>query len=302
MMDFDRIRPSVDVEALQRSRVAVIGGAFGLTRDLVHTGVEHITYCDFDRIEPSNAARQDFDLTDVGRFKAEALAASLKRINPNVRVDCLLRDFCELSTAEVDEHLGSADLLVFATDSFPAQARGNVEALRLKKPAIWIGLYRGARAGEIIYTAPGVTRACFRCIASSRYAIFENSVHAPTSPVNIPSTGGTIFDLHLVDAIAGQIALGLLTRGAPNRFGRLIDQLGQRNLLQVKIDPDYTLGEPDLFHKHLGNDPANFSFTTLAMTMEPEVDCKDCRCRRRSTPVFAPLSDDQPMPEGTFAE
>ncbi len=60
---------------------------------------------------------------------------------------------------------------------------------------------------------------------------------------HIPSTGGTILDLHLVDAIAGQIAVGILTAGAENRMGRLIRQLGNRNLLQIKVDPEYRLGE-----------------------------------------------------------
>jgi molybdopterin/thiamine biosynthesis adenylyltransferase len=280
-MNFDRIRPTIDVERMQQARVTIVGGAYGLTRDLVHSGLGSVTYIDFDRIEPSNAARQDFDLTDVGRYKAEALAASLKRLNPDVQVDYQLRDFCELSQEEVDEHLGQSDLLVFATDFFPAQARGNVEAIRLGKPAVWIGLYRGARAGEIVYHAPGLTRACYRCVCRSRYDAFERQARGLAVPaVNVPSTGGTIFDLHLVDAIAGQIAVGLITAGAHNRMGRLIGQLDQRNLLQVKIDPDYRLGERDLFGEYLGHHPAQFSFNTIALPMEPEPDCPDCAATR----------------------
>jgi hypothetical protein len=68
--------------------------------------------------------------------------------------------------------------------------------------------------------------------------------------------------------------------GAHNRKGRLIHQLGKRNILQVKIDPDYRLGEPDIFTDHLGNQPANFSFTTIALPMEPEENCPDCAAYR----------------------
>lgn len=286
-MDFDRIRSSLDVERMQRSRVSIIGGAVGLAADLVHCGLGAVHLIDFDRIDESNIARQDFDSFDIGRYKVEAVTARLKRLNPEVKVDYQLRDFCELSAEEVDQNLGQSDLLIFATDSFSAQARGNVEAIRLSRASIWIGLYRGARAGEVIFTAPGVTRACFRCIASSRYAAFEQHAEESTSPVKIPSSGGTIMDLRLTDAISGQIALGLLTRGADNRFGRLIDQLGQRNLLQLKIDPTYTLGDPDLFAKHLGTDPANFSFNTIAMTMEPEADCPDCAHLRSASQLAA---------------
>ncbi|MDB5328456.1 MAG: dinucleotide-utilizing enzyme [Phycisphaerales bacterium] len=288
-MNFDRIRSSIDVERMQNARVTVVGGAYGLTRDLVHCGLASVVYIDYDRIEPSNAARQDFDLTDVGRYKAEALAASLKRLNPDVQVTFLLRNFCELSQEDVDQYLGQSDLLIFATDSFAAQARGNIEALRLGKPALWIGLYQGARAGEIVYYSPGVTRACYRCICSGRYDAFERQARGEAAPpVNVPSTGGTILDLHLVDAIAGQIAVGLLTAGAPNRMGRLIGQLDQRNLLQVKIDPEYTLNGRDIFGQYLGNHPAQFSFGNIALPMEPEPDCPDCAAIRRAAQEAMP--------------
>lgn len=176
-----------------------------------------------------------------------------------------------MSVEEVEQRLGHADLFVFATDFFPAQARGSVVVQQLGKPAIWIGLYRGGRAGEVIHYVPGVTPACYHCIAGSRYQAFAGGRNT-----QVPSSGATIFDLHLVDSIAGQIALGILTRGADNRYGRLIDQLGNRNLLQIKIDPEYRLGDKDIFGQYLGTHPANFSFTTIAVPQDPEPGCPDC--------------------------
>lgn len=280
-MNFDRIRPTVDIDRMQQRHATIVGGAYGLTQDLVRCGLGSLTYVDFDRIDASNPARQDFNMTDVGQHKAEALATALRRINPAVEVNYLLRDFCEFDRDEFDMHFGHTDLFIFATDFFPAQARGNLEALRLRKPAIWIGMYRAGRAGEIVYQVPSVTPACYRCVCSSRYQAFTTQATGAANPTHIPSTGGTIFDLHLVDAIAGQIAVGILTAGADNRMGRLIQQLGNRNLLQVKIDPEYRLGERDIFGQYLGNHPANFSFNTIALPMEPEHDCPDCAHLRR---------------------
>ena len=183
-----------------------------------------------------------------------------------------IRDYCEISQQEHDTLFGHTDLFIFGTDYFPAQARGNFEATRINKPAIWIGLYQGGRAGEIIYHVPGVTEACYRCICSSRYRAFYSN---PTS-VTVSSDGGTIFDLHFVDAIAGPLAAGIITLGADNRIGRLIEKLGNRNLLQMKLDPDYTLGSKDIFRNYLGNHPANFSFTTITLPMERDPNCPDC--------------------------
>jgi hypothetical protein len=280
-MNFDRIKPSIDIDRMQQSHVTIVGGAYGLAQDLVRCGLGSLTYVDFDRIDSSNPARQDFTTSDVGQYKAEALSAALRHINPDVEVNYLLRDFCDIGEEEFDIHFGHSDLFILATDFFPAQARGNLQALRLRKPAVWIGLYRGGRAGEVVYWVPEVTPACYRCITSSRYRAFAAQAQSPNNDTHIPSVGGTIFDLRLVDAVAGPIAVGILTAGADNRYGRLIGALGNRNLLQIKSDPTYRLGERDIFAEHLGDHPANFSFTTIALPMEAERDCPDCAMLRR---------------------
>lgn len=270
-MDYSRIEKTVDVEKMQQSNITMVGGAVGLTYDLVRCGLGSATLVDFDRVGHSNPARQDFHSTDVGQSKVEVVATNLKRINPEIEVECLTRDYCEMPRDEHDMLFGHTDLFIFSTDFFPAQARGNREAVRLGKPAIWIGLYQGGRAGEIVFYVPGVTEACYRCICSSRYQAFSRG------GANISSEGGTILDLHIVDGIAGEICVGILTRGAENRMGRLIDKLGNRNLLQTKIDPDYRMAGKDIFCEYLGNHPANFSFTTIALPMKCDAECPDCR-------------------------
>jgi len=276
-MTFDRITPTINVNAMQQSHVVVVGGAYGLACDLARCGVGMVSLVDYDRVSDSNPARQDLYSTDRGRHKVEAVAACLRRINPEIEVECHVRDYCEISAEEHETLFGDRDLSIYGTDFFPAQARGNVEATRSGTPALWIGLYKGGRAGEIVYYVPGVTQACYRCICSSRYQAFASGA------TNVESTGGTILDLHLVDAIAGQIAVAILTRGAGNRMGRLIDQLGNRNLLQVKMDPEYRLAGRDIFAQYLGNHPANFSFTTIALPMERDENCPGCSHRHSNT-------------------
>jgi molybdopterin/thiamine biosynthesis adenylyltransferase len=269
-MDFSRISPTVDVEVLQHSHVTMVGGAYNLSNDLVRCGVGSISLVDFDTVSPSNIARQDFNAADIARRKVEVAAERLIKTNPEVEVETHVLNYCALTEEEHDRLFGHADLLIYSTDFFPAQARGNREAIRLQKPALFIGLYSGGRAAEVIFWHPGQTPACYRCICSSRYQAFAQGQG------NISSTGGTIFDLRIADAVAGQIALGLLTHGADNRMGKLITKLGNRNLLQTKIDPDYTLGGKDIFRRYLGDNPANFSFTTIALPMERDPNCPDC--------------------------
>lgn len=272
-MVFDRIGTTIDVGRMGNCHAGLVGGTNGLAADLVRSGLGRITLMDPQRFEISNLQRQDVLAADAERrnFKTHACAGLVRSINPDVHVETHETDLCALADADIDRIFGPCDVLIFGTDSFAAQARANQIALRLGKPAVWIGLYTGGRAGEIVFHIPGVTPACYRCICSARYRAHSSGVSDKTS-----SQGGTILDLRLVDAIAGQIAVGALTRGADNRFGKLIDQLGNRNLLQVKIDPGYTLNGKDIFARHLGDGPANFSFTTIALPMERDPNCPDC--------------------------
>ena len=111
---------------------------------------------DFDRVSGSNPARQDFYSTDIARLKAEAVAEELRKINPEFAFEYYALDYCTISREQHDQLFGQTDLLVFAPDFFTANARGNVEALRLRKPALFVGLYSGGRAGEIIFVLPGL--------------------------------------------------------------------------------------------------------------------------------------------------
>lgn len=269
-MNFERIRPTIDVDRMQASHVTNIGGGYGLMADLVRCGLRSATLIDFDHIDATNPARQDLNTADLGRAKVEATAEHLRRINPDIEINVLLTDFCALDRDQMDDLLGQTDLIIDAADSFPVHARTCMEAARLRKSALWIGMYRGGRAGEVIHWVPDVTPACYQCICGARYRAFLQG------GTRISSEGGTILDLHLVDAIAGQIAVGILTRGADNRMGKLIGQLGNRNLLQIKLDPEYRLGDKDIFRTYLGDNPANFSFTTIALPMDPEPDCPNC--------------------------
>lgn len=207
------------------------------------------------------------------------VAAAIRRINPDARVDCLPINFLKMTDDEIDAYLRRTDLFIFATDRFAAQARGNEVALRLGTPAIWIGLYAGGLAGEIVWWAPQVD-ACFRCLCSKRYEAQAKAGQRGES-LDPPSDGCTIFDVALVDSIAGMVAIGLLTRGSQNRFGRLIDGLGDRNFLQVQLDSGWTFGGRDVVREQLGvsaDCPAFFAWNTIARS-DPDrgqLHCPDC--------------------------
>ena len=282
-MNTARINGAIDTRALARKRVAQVGvgGGAGLCRDLVRCGVGAVDLIDKDAVGEENLCRQEHMCDQVGTSKPAALEAELRRINPAVCVTRWERDVCDFSDDEVSAIFSDVDVLVAATDSHAAQARVNQMALLLDRPVVFAGLYRGGRAGDVTFWRPGLP-SCYRCLFPSRYAAFERGQADP------PSDGATAMDVKLFDAIAAMVVVGLLTAGADNRFGRLIDRLGDRQCLQVKIDPDWSIGGMDPVRKYLGvpdESDGYVSFCTAARRdPDPGGRCPDCRAYLRGMP------------------
>lgn len=280
-MDLTRIAGTIDTAKTQTAVVTIIGagGSADLIVSLARCGVGGFHLVDPDTVSPSNMARQGHYFDEIDRPKVEAVAAAIRRVNAEVLVNCLPIDFLKMTDEEVDARFAQTDLFIFATDRFAAQARGNEVALRLNRPAVWIGLYAAGLAGEIVWWAPHI-KACFRCLCKRRYEAHANAAMAGRS-LDPASDGCTIFDVSMLDSIAGMLAIGLLTRGSDNRFGRLIDQLGDRNFLQVQLDPAWSLRGRNVVREQLGvapDCPAFFSWNTIVRS-DPdggEPPCRDC--------------------------
>src|SRR5438445_1696498 len=98
-----RIRPSINVERLQRAHATVIGSAPTLIANLARSGLAAATIVDPQTIEASNVARQDYPLAAVGLSKVEAVIRLIHSVNPDTRVVALQRDFCTMTDDEIDE-------------------------------------------------------------------------------------------------------------------------------------------------------------------------------------------------------
>lgn len=80
---------------------------------LVRAGIGRLILADVDRVEPSNLNRQHFFLSDIGKYKTDALGDHLRAINPSVQLDIhtLL-----LSPDNLKNIFQKADMLVEALD------------------------------------------------------------------------------------------------------------------------------------------------------------------------------------------
>ncbi len=254
-----------------------------LAKNLARLGVGKITMIDFDKVEAANLSRQDFNYSDIGKYKVDAIREAIGQINRSVHFTGVRKKLQDLSEQEEKAIFCSASLIIFGTDSFAAQSYGNILALRYDIPAIWAGWYAHSRTAELFFQIPSVTPACFRCATSSRYKANEKK------EVQVSSQSNTILHSQLLDTLIGFITLGIIHRSHSKdrfesaRFYTSLQKNGviDRNFFQFKAHPD---GGNRLFDAAFENSSANTPvFQSFWQSVEPELkltgydyDCPDC--------------------------
>jgi len=285
-MDTTRLKSVIDLKTLGKKRVALIGAGASATLacDLVRSGLRLLTLVDPDIVGKENISRQGHDPASVGTAKVDALKERLLEINPHVDIITYPFDASALPDDEAVELFADTDLFVAATDSFEAQAWTNRMALMRNVPAVFIGLYSQGLGGEVVWTDPARLPCCFRCLCSNRYAVQKQAISKGIS-LDPSSDGADVMSVRIPDAVAGQIIIGLLTRGADNKYGRLMDALGDRQYLQLSLSPEFSVNGRDLVRERLHIPKVSdtyFTWSSVAMR-DPDngqLPCVDCETLR----------------------
>ncbi len=242
---FRRVVNAYDLELMRDSRVIYVGagGAAGFIEDLARAGVGQHILIDPDVVSETNLATQQTYRRDIGRPKVDAIAERIRDINADALVVPLQRSLDDIDDAEFEflacgeskRWARSQTLLSGLTDNFYAQARVNRLALQFGLASLCAQLYAEGRGVEVTFTHPDVTPACHRCVLSARYQAYLADGYENT----VTSDGTPIFATTRLNALKGFIAMALLhhASSAP-RWKGLLARIGNRNLVQVRLDPD----------------------------------------------------------------
>jgi proteasome lid subunit RPN8/RPN11 len=244
---FERVEDAYDLDVLNKSRLIIVGdgGAASWIEESARTGISQYILIDHDVVSETNLATQQAYRRDINRAKVECVAERIIDINPNASVLPLQKDFFELSDKEIElMYTGSIDgatpgqsIICGLTDNFYVQARVNRLALKFGLPSLCGQVYKEGRGAEITFTYPGITPACHRCILSARYRYYIDE--RQENPVT--SHGAPIFATTRLNAIKGFVLLAMLHHGTQHpRWGQMLSKIGKRNLIQVRMDPDFS--------------------------------------------------------------
>lgn len=274
LTDFSRIIEAVDVAKMKKTTALILGagGAFTYYDSLTRTGIGHIIACDFDTVDASNLVRQGYFVKDINKFKVHALGEHLREVNPELNFTAITDDITTYPEEKLEELISSVDIILFLTDSFKAQAFGNLISQKYQKPAIWGGYYYKSRCAELVFYIPDVTPGCFRCAVSSRYEAQSQKT------VKISSSSNTIFHSQLLDAYLGMLTLAILHNNTQGyEYSNWFGDFWEHNLIQIKVNPMYK----GLFEKKYGDDKRLYCFGAIWQKIEREIEpayrnCPDC--------------------------
>jgi hypothetical protein len=305
-----RIATAYNLKLLDRTRLIFIGtgGAASIIRNCARMGFGEFVLIDPDIVTETNVATQQATPETVGIPKVEALARDIVEINPAAAVLSIkeriehiddeqfsllfketlrgktstvrerrTRATCDVHNSSVNKGLPYQTILFVLTDNFWAQARGHRLGLNFGLATICAQEYIDGRGAEITYTVPGVTPACHRCITASRYRAYlqQNYFNVVTSE------GAPIFAAEFLNAVLGHILLAVAHYGSKNsRWGDMIARLGNRNLIRIRMDPDFDKYFGDTFAKrHAGAKGAESLFMLDCLFVPQTADCGQSKSR-----------------------
>ncbi len=223
-------------EDIEGKTVLILGlGSVGseVARGLARAGVNSFVLIDGDKIEPDNLCRGIFEVADVGSFKVDAAIRAITSISPASKI---IRSAENLSLPSKEDRedlldvVKGVDLVIATTDDIQAQMLIADLAFEAGRPSLFVGVFAGALAGEIIWVIPGET-ACFACATA-----YRNSFAAQVAGTRDYGSGRLVAqpavtaDIMLTVQLGIKTGLSLLLRDGKAPLGRWLDPLREATL------------------------------------------------------------------------
>lgn len=209
-------------DRMKTKHVAIVGtGSIGsaAAQAIADHGVGRLTLVDPDRLEFHNLVRHQLSRSEVGRYKAIALADKLQRSHPGLSVEGMAKNVL-WHTDAIREALSDTDVIVGATDGVVPRRTIVHMARRLGIPALLGCVLLDGALGEIMRFRPVQSHGCLECRRRATDGLFalDASMENPygTGSAHLPMTAiGT--DLEIVARLLAKASISTLLE--PEGFG-----------------------------------------------------------------------------------
>lgn len=212
--------------------------------ELARSGVGHFVLIDNDIVQYHNLCRHQCDIADVGKYKVDALAERIKRIQPRAEIKTSV-SVIEQTPKSIFQEYGCDrnSIIVGCADNREADVYANFLAATCEIPFISIGFWERAFAGEIFYYIPNRGMPCYECaIGSTELSARTQANHRfYTIQEDIEKTNfepGISVDINFVTNIGIKLILDLVNIGNENYTQRLLPHLKQFTLVCNTNNPN----------------------------------------------------------------
>lgn len=284
--DFERHRLAVEEGLFARSkgllsetlrnRTVLMNGAGSvgsyIAEQLVRSGVGSIIIVDPDTVEYANLSRTVYTAEDVGRLKVDALTRRLLSISPSLDIRTLPMDIHHINEASLIEMYEAADLVVCAVDDRRAQLLINHWSYHHRKPAVYVGIYAGARSGEVLYCEPPL--ACFKCATPFRNEIPEEDQRKTdygTGDGRLVAEVAIGADIHAITAAGVRLTLSRLVQGQESSLASFVSGLGGKQFAMLAVDPNV-----EMVNAVLDGAIAQYGYKSAWFNLSKSADCNVC--------------------------
>ncbi len=280
---FKRIESVFPDNLMSKKKIICIGcgGSRAFLETLARCGVGNFVLFDGDVVEDTNIATQGTYISEIGEFKTEVIKKRILDINPLANVKCINRyldneitdgEFALMS--EINNILPEDTLICGCTDNFYAQDRCAQLSLKFGVPYLAAQIFENGKGHEVIFSYPGVTKSCPRCMLESRYKKVLSSSESGTGS----SAGAAVCVTDYLNAIKSYVAINILCYNeVKTPYYHVLDAYADRNYLMTKCSDELKAPafEPvkDLENKEKD---LSFPFVTVAIEQIPENKCPLC--------------------------
>ena len=261
-------------DRMTQSHVLIAGcGSVGsyVAEHFVRSGAGEVTLLDPDQVDFANLSRANFKASDVGRPKIEALAERLLSISPTLKINLIQKTLQELNSEELGSLMASINLVVSALDDRRAQLQINQWAYWHKVPAVFIGAFAKAHAGEIaVVDNPS---PCFACATVFREHISTTDQGSHDYGVGrLVSEVALATDIQSISAVGIRLGLSSLMKGS----GTSLEEFAAKALAENQYAIFAVTKDFPLVSEILRDAPAQYGHRSVWLTVNKIEGCNVC--------------------------
>lgn len=208
--------------------------------ELARAGVGKFLLVDYDLVSYHNICRHQCSITDVGKYKIDAIEERILQINPTAQIGKSYSIIEEVPEKTFLEFCSKNSIIIGCADNREGDLYANFISKLYKIPFLSIGFWERAFAGEIFYTLPN-GMPCYKCFYEEIGVVIERPANRKyyTNEKHLEKLNfepGISVDINFVTTIAIKLAIDILNIGNESYIPKVIDHLDQFTLVCNTID------------------------------------------------------------------